>query len=196
LRCLLFAYLTTTYPTQRISPIFQVSDLAGASKGVHDTSTKLVLVLKADACTPDGAASICDVFAESLEVLVTGLAGLRSARPSAPLWQEAWKAAHALAAAAAALAAVVNRDGPASDTATQAVGVVWALSAQPFSALPKSNRVAYRRAVMTQSAMVKETTEEFEDVYKRAGPTRTATATTTAAAATAAATIWSGSMPF
>jgi len=139
--------------------------LASASKVVHDTSTKLALVLKESKCTPEGAASICDAFARALEVLATVLTVLCRARPCKLLWHEAHKAVQALVSASCALVAAIVRDGPESDAATQAVGVVWALSENPFKMLPKSNRVAYRRALMKQSVVVKETIEEFEEIY-------------------------------
>jgi len=124
-----------------------------------------VLVLKESNCTPEGAASICNAFARSLEVLATVLTVLCRASPCKLLWFEAHKAVQALVSASSALAAAIVRDGPKSDAATQAVGVVWALSENPFKMLPKSNRVAYRRALMKQSVVVKETIEEFEEIH-------------------------------
>jgi guanylate kinase len=46
----------------------------------------------------------------------------------------------------------------------RACGLVWNLGEAKFKQLPKTNRVAYRRAVMTCSSMVKETIDEFQEI--------------------------------
>ena len=139
---------------------------------VHQASTKLVLVLRNPETTPEGAASMCAEFGHGIEVLAVNLAILEGRGCGQPLWVECTTAAHALAVAAWELvtACARGRDGASSEAAVQATGVVWNLAETKFKQLPKTNRVAYRRAIMGQSGTLKDTSEEFAAMVAK-GPT-------------------------
>lgn len=170
-----------------------LENLSVAAKAVSDGATKLVLVLSAKPPYPGAAAvtSICDEFGDRNEELVAALAVVEVAGAAGPLWLEAAQVVAGVVAAAKGLVNTILRQGAGNAEVPRATGVVWE-AVEQSKKVPKSNRVAYRRAFMVKSGVVRDTIEEFQAMVDASPSPSSASSSSSSSPAGSAATPQSG----
>ena len=142
----------------------QLENLVHAAEAISNSARKLVLVLSAGSTVDDPAArSICSEFGQLNENAMAVLLDVETAGAGGPLWSEAVQAIEGVCVAAIELVNTILHHGVHSLKVAPVTGVIWD-AAEKFKRVPKSNRIAYRRSLMLQSSLVRDTIDEFQAI--------------------------------
>ena len=142
----------------------QLENLVRAAEAISNSARKLVLVLSSGSTVDDPAVrSICNEFGQLNENVMAVLLDVETAGSSGPLWSEAMQVTEGVCAAAIELVETILHHGAHSRRVAPVTGVIWD-AAEKFKRVPKSNRIAYRRSLMLQSGLVRDTIDEFQAI--------------------------------